>query len=342
MLMVKTVCVQVLLVWTILNVVTAQDSAVCSILSDGTDLSAAFSISTVAGQPTANNDSDVIQRPGQQFTFICLVTVPGSGSTAPTFQWSWNSSAVVPATATACSSSITNYSLTVATGSMDQWNVSLVLCAAMRTNAGAYSLRRTGASATVQTLTLYAPIEFSTAPGNTDIDKGKSVTLRCVASGYPRPSIDWRRGGQSVANLDSRFSVSSSELAGSPLRTVEATFTLTDAQYKDRSDGTFSCEASNRRTAGDLSSESRSGIIVRVRDPLGALWPTLGIVVQAVILTVVLFCDQKVKQAAKLAGGVAMSGSEVDLDVILGRKDNIMSDERQQAESTAMTIDSAP
>ncbi|XP_071807106.1 peroxidasin homolog isoform X2 [Asterias amurensis] len=87
---------------------------------------------------------------------------------------------------------------------------------------------------------------FSVEPSDTEIQQGTTVTLDCSANGYPRPTIEWTRHGQSVVE-DSRFTL----LASGSLH-------INSIQPLDR--GEYTCTATNQ--AGTRSTSATVTVTV--------------------------------------------------------------------------------
>eukprot|EP00117_Sycon_ciliatum_P037097 scpid66142/ scgid27813/ Follistatin-related protein 4; Follistatin-like protein 4; m-D/Bsp120I 1-1 len=156
----------------------------------------------------------------------------------------------------------------------------LTICSPSVEYAGVY---RFGTS---RNITLYFPPAIQTNPSTDETNKGSSASLSCTVTGFPAPNVVWMQAGRLVN--DSRRSTNN-ELTE---RATKSTLSIEDARYSDRSDGMFTCVGQNygeaNSSSGPLGEVESTGALVRVRDPLGALWPSLGILGVILVMTVVV------------------------------------------------------
>ncbi|XP_065671022.1 neural cell adhesion molecule 1-like [Hydra vulgaris] len=121
------------------------------------------------------------------------------------------------------------------------------------------------------------------------VKAGSDVTLVCDIAGYPAPKYVWKKFEAVIGNYtDSRFKFikeNSSEYE---------TLTINDVTYSDRA--VYSCIVNFN------NSQVVKEFTLRVRDPLNALWPAVGILIEAVLLAIIIFsCEacKKLKQRKK-------------------------------------------
>lgn len=113
------------------------------------------------------------------------------------------------------------------------------------------------------------------------MNEEKSVMV-CVMPGYPKPSLRWKKDDSVIsANTDPRYEFEYSD----EQKSDNATFKINKVTYKDR--GVYTCEATFEFRSGKRLTAERK-FVLRVRDPLGPLWPAIGILVEAIVLFIII------------------------------------------------------
>jgi len=116
------------------------------------------------------------------------------------------------------------------------------------------------------------------APGKQEIIRKdqQSVEMVCGIEGYPIPAFSWHKGDNLIsASTDKRYSF------GNNSQSANSSFKISKVTYKDRSK--YYCVATF--PSGKVIKQE---YILRVRDPLGALWPAIGILIEAVLLFLII------------------------------------------------------
>jgi len=122
--------------------------------------------------------------------------------------------------------------------------------------------------------------EDTSTPAKQEIIKmnEESVEMACLIKGYPIPKLHWQKGDDTLAaDDDSRYTFSNDTKYG----TENSLFAISKVIYTDR--GKYYCVATFQS-----GKSSRQEFILRVRDPLGALWPALGILIEAILLFLII------------------------------------------------------
>lgn len=137
------------------------------------------------------------------------------------------------------------------------------------------------------------------------IEVGKKVTFDCGSykEFQDYVTLKWKKGEDVIQkNADSRYKIHNE--ASSPL--MNQYLTISDITYSDRAK--FDCIVNYENQTITKS------FTLRVRDPLGPLWPTIGIFVEAIVLFFVIAlcsCFNKKKSPKKLnqdsSNGIEMS-----------------------------------
>ncbi|XP_065672821.1 neural cell adhesion molecule 1-like [Hydra vulgaris] len=121
------------------------------------------------------------------------------------------------------------------------------------------------------------------------VKAGSDVTLVCDIAGYPAPKYVWKKFEAVIDNYtDSRYKFSKEN------ESEYETLTINDVTYSDRA--VYSCIVNFNH------SQVVKEFTLRVRDPLNALWPAVGILIEAVLLAIIIFsCEacKKSKQGEK-------------------------------------------
>ncbi|CAH3017713.1 unnamed protein product [Porites evermanni] len=136
--------------------------------------------------------------------------------------------------------------------------------------------------------------------------KGRNVSLECPAKGFPL-HVEWKfkkKGEDKVRScigaLDGKYRIHRKGI-------YEPYFlTLTDLQYSDRG-SYYCCLPSN---CSDSVQGNCQRFVLRVRDPLGPLWPVIGIIVEAIVLFLIIFIAEK-RSKNKKRGTKAISSYRV-------------------------------
>lgn len=82
---------------------------------------------------------------------------------------------------------------------------------------------------------------FLTESSSQVVREGDTVTLECIANGYPKPLVKWLRNGEDIdiSDLDSRFR-------------IVGTGSLQIARVEDADGGNYQCRASNAEDSSDI------------------------------------------------------------------------------------------
>ena len=90
---------------------------------------------------------------------------------------------------------------------------------------------------------------------NYTVNTGDTVTLQCVATGIPAPSITWFRNGTELSN--SRVTINdpseSTTTDGDGEMILQTTRTLNLSMTEDGDSGSYECRASNNATPREIS-----------------------------------------------------------------------------------------
>ncbi|KAJ7388457.1 hypothetical protein OS493_037525 [Desmophyllum pertusum] len=121
--------------------------------------------------------------------------------------------------------------------------------------------------------------------------KGGDVSFECAARGFPL-EVEWKvkrkdQAVQSCINGSSGHYKIQRDSVYDPYF-----FTISDVQYTDRG-SYYCCLPSN---CSDNIDDNCQRFILRVRDPLGALWPVIGILIEAIVLFLIIFIAEKRKK----------------------------------------------
>lgn len=122
--------------------------------------------------------------------------------------------------------------------------------------------------------------------------KGDSVSFECPAKGNPL-KVEWKvmkKGEDAITRCingsDGKYRIHRKGI-------YEPYFlTVNDLQYSDRG-SYYCCLPSNcsNSVEGDCQR-----FVLRVRDPLGPLWPVIGIIIEAIVLFLIIFIAEKRKK----------------------------------------------
>ncbi|XP_065671326.1 neural cell adhesion molecule 1-like [Hydra vulgaris] len=139
--------------------------------------------------------------------------------------------------------------------------------------------------------------EKNQPPKEEIVKAGSDVTLVCDNAGYPAPKYVWKKFDAVIDNFtDSRFKFikeNSSEYE---------TLTINNVTYSDRA--VYSCivNFNNSQVVREFA--------LRVRDPLNALWPAVGILIEAVLLAIIIFLCEACKKSNQAGKNYKMKENE--------------------------------
>ncbi|CAH3175720.1 unnamed protein product, partial [Porites lobata] len=119
--------------------------------------------------------------------------------------------------------------------------------------------------------------------------KGRNVSLECPAKGFPL-HVEWKFKKKGEDKVRSCIDASDGKYRIHREGIYEPYFlTVTDLQYSDRG-SYYCCLPSN---CSDSVEGNCQRFVLRVRDPLGPLWPVIGIIVEAIVLFLIIFMAEK-------------------------------------------------
>ncbi|XP_028406911.1 uncharacterized protein LOC114529343 isoform X2 [Dendronephthya gigantea] len=110
---------------------------------------------------------------------------------------------------------------------------------------------------------------------------GSDVSLHCDVVGYPI-TYEWRDEENCLIGVEKKCTESR-------IRPRENVLYIDDIDYKDRKK--YTCVGSFRG-----NSTLKQFIILRVKDPLAALWPFIGILVEAVLVAAIILASEYYKK----------------------------------------------
>jgi hypothetical protein len=120
-----------------------------------------------------------------------------------------------------------------------------------------------------------------------NLNKGNTLEVECLAWGHPKPTVTWYSKGRAIVADGVRVTFSNtSEALGGMLH-------MEDMQLEDYDH--YVCSAYNEYGVHNGTT------LVRVKSPLAALWPILGIVIQLGILAVIIFFYERKKKSTLAA-----------------------------------------
>lgn len=116
--------------------------------------------------------------------------------------------------------------------------------------------------------------------------KGDNVSFECAAKGFPL-EIEWKIKKKNEDTVQACINGTANGRYKIQRRSAYEPYVLTisDVQYSDRG-FYYCCLPSN---CSDNVKDNCQRFVLRVKDPLGALWPAVGILVEAVLLFVIIF-----------------------------------------------------
>ncbi|CAH1394332.1 unnamed protein product [Nezara viridula] len=121
--------------------------------------------------------------------------------------------------------------------------------------------------------------------------EGQKITLECVVTGNPTPTVEWRFGNSTFTSSTGRITLSDSK------NVQNAILQIDEAQMLDR--GEYLCSAHNIATS-HLNATRVAVTFVRVKDKLAALWPFIGICAEVVVLCAIIFIYERKRNKAEL------------------------------------------
>lgn len=132
--------------------------------------------------------------------------------------------------------------------------------------------------------------------------EGDEAIILCQPFGRPRPIVTWTKDGQDIAvaikNATTRLTLSADDDGN-----ADAQLKLTGLMRPDDA-GEYCCRAENLANAAD------GCIIVRVKDKYAALWPFIGIVVEVILLTAIIYIYEKKKSKPDMDDSDTDNGNE--------------------------------
>eukprot|EP00794_Sanderia_malayensis_P010011 gene10011-11034_t len=171
----------------------------------------------------------------------------------------------------------------------------LTISSVEKSDKGVYacSAKNPGGEANIQfTVTIKVSVALASgvaAKQTIDIKQKGSAKMVCKVVANPNATVTWVKGKSPITNTsNARYKFSDD--GGNKNAVLE----ISSAQYSDR--GVYTCTASNAGGSAQVK------FTLRVRDPLGALWPFIGIVIEAILLAIIIIAYEKYTANRKKKG----------------------------------------
>lgn len=131
------------------------------------------------------------------------------------------------------------------------------------------------------------------------IKAGKRASLECSSIIQSRDAVvSWKANGNDVSGSSGKYS-----FFGDP---ANSDLTINDVTYSDRD--VYTCMSTYKNKTSTLE------VTLRVRDPLGALWPVIGIGVEIMLLFVIIWVYEYTKTKAPASKHESVKAIKSDAD----------------------------
>jgi len=125
------------------------------------------------------------------------------------------------------------------------------------------------------------------------VEQGKSVTYTCPYNGYPKPTFTWKKDDKDIQDDDTRY-VYSAKTAEAP---KGEKLSIEKVEKKDR--GVYMCTAT---FPSGKAVEYKFRL--RTSEKLGALWPFLGILGEAILLVAIILGAEHFRKKQEGKGAI--------------------------------------
>lgn len=122
--------------------------------------------------------------------------------------------------------------------------------------------------------------------------QGEKITVECLATGKPTPTISWAFGNETFTTSTGRI-----KLLENDKKHPNAILQIEHSEMSDR--GTYVCTASNKASV-KMNITIQTSIYVRVKDKLAALWPFIGICIEVLVLCIIIFAYERKKNKSEM------------------------------------------